>query len=278
MIRGPPARPLLGVAPMNGPRGLLSAAVLGLLAASPCLASPLAGWVLVAQTRHFSFYSRNHLPVDVERSERSLAEIERRLGQPLAGRIAYYRHGTPQEIAAVTGYYATGVTFAQRGEIHSTRPFHTHEIVHALAGELGGDPGAFFQEGLALALGDAPGRTGEARRDRVAWARVPPLSVLVDAFDRLDPNVAYPLARSFTLDLIRRHGLARLAAFFRLCVSPGLRDEAFARTFGRSIDEAGREWLGRSPSGVPGGPRLLAGLAPPAAGWMDAAAGSLEEP
>src|SRR5215470_7224905 len=79
-------------------------------------AAPPAGFVLTAQTAHFSFYSRG-AKVDARRVEQRVREIERMLGQTLGRRADYYRYGSAQEVAAGTGHYAAGVTFAEAGEV-----------------------------------------------------------------------------------------------------------------------------------------------------------------
>src|SRR5688572_22971905 len=149
------------------------------LAAAGAQAGPLPGFVLKARTEHFSFYSRGNQKIDAAKSERYLSEIQSLLGQRVAGRAEYYRYETAQEVAAGTGTYAEGVTFARAGQIHSTQDFHAHEIVHLVAGQMG-NPGAFFHEGLAVALGNGGRWHGKdvhkAARDT---ARQAPLSKLV---------------------------------------------------------------------------------------------------
>src|SRR5436190_2611488 len=82
------------------------------LTAGMAQAAPLPGFVLAAQTQHFTFYNRNHEKVDAEKTERYLAQVEQLLGQKVSGHAEYYRYGTAQELAAGTGTYAAGVTFA----------------------------------------------------------------------------------------------------------------------------------------------------------------------
>ena len=91
----------------------------GLLAAAPAWAEPSRGFQLAAQTPHFLFYSRNGEPIDVHEVERSLWKVQRLLGQELAGPAEYYRYGTPQEVAADLGEYATGVTLGSLRQIHT---------------------------------------------------------------------------------------------------------------------------------------------------------------
>ena len=216
-------------------------AVAAVLSATAGEAGSLPGFVLRAQTEHFSFYGRGQAKVDAEKSERYLAEVQRLLGQRVAGRAEYYRYETPQELAAGTGTYAEGVTFARAGQIHSTQDFHAHEIVHLVAGQMG-NPGAFFQEGLAVALGNG-GRWRGKDVHSVARpvARRAKLSVLVSTFARQDAETAYAVAGSFVSALIERHGIARVSEFFRAC-SGGNTADAFARAFGSSLDEAGEAW------------------------------------
>ena len=200
--------------------------------------------MLKAQTAHFSFYARPDGKVDAERSERYLAQVQALLEQPFSGRAEYYRYGTAQEVAASTGTYAAGVTFTRARQIHSTEEFHAHEIVHLVAGQLG-DPGAFCQEGLAVAVGNE-GRWRGKRVDEVVRQRARGLSVswVVAHFETMEADVAYPLAGSFVATLIHAHGAAKVAEFFRACGPSGTdRAAAFERTFGQTLDEAGAAWI-----------------------------------
>ena len=235
-----------------------SALLCGLLAAVPAWAEPPSrGFQLAARTPHFLFYSRNGEPIDVHEVERSLWKVQRLLGQELSGRAEYYRYGTPQEVAADLGEYATGVTLGGLRQIHTVRREpHFHEIVHLVAAQLG-DPGPFFQEGLAVALSGSSWR-GQA----LTRVRLPPglrrqkISALAARFESLRPEVAYPVAGSFVAFLIKTHGVARVAAFFRASGSSGApRDEVFRATFGAGLDEAGAAWAE--------GRRLRRGSPPP---------------
>jgi hypothetical protein len=206
-------------------------------------AGPLPGFTLTAQTDRFIFYSRDAQKVNVEKTEKYLVELEGLLGHKMTGKATYYRYGTPEEIAAGTGTYAAGVTLPHTGEIHSTRDFHAHELVHLVAGQIG-DPGTFFQEGLAVALGNE-GRWEGKNVDALAKGRVKGTTIakLIAEFDRLDPVVSYPIAGSFVARLIKTHGIARVSEFFKACGAAGKnRQAAFAKTFGQTLDEAGAEW------------------------------------
>ena len=211
------------------------------MAAANLQAAPLPGFVLKAETEHFAFYSRGNEKVDAAKSERYLARVEAMLGQDVSGRAEYYRYANPQEVAAGTGTYAEGVTFARAGQIHSTQEFHAHEIVHLVAGQMG-NPGVFFQEGLAVAIGNE-GRWQGQDVNKLAreQARRAKLSALVAGFGRMDANTAYAVAGSFVGSLIKAHGAAKVAEFFRAC-SGGNTADAFARTFGQTLDEAGVAW------------------------------------
>ena len=214
----------------------------GIVAATNLQAAPLPGFVLTAQTQHFSFYSRDNQKVDSQKTERYLAQVEQLLGQQVEGRAEYYRYATAQELAAGTGTYAAGLTLAHSGQIHSTQAFHAHEIVHLVAGQMG-NPGVFFQEGLAVAIGNEAkwqGKDVDGLARKAAGAK---LSTLVARFDSLDPDTAYAVAGSFVNRLIKTHGIAKVAEFFRACGAQGTNPSAaFARTFGQSLDEAGASW------------------------------------
>jgi hypothetical protein len=207
-------------------------------------AEPSRGFQLAARTPHFLFYTRNGEPIDVHEVERSLWKVQRLLGQELPGQAEYYRYGTPQEVAADLGEYATGVTLGSLRQIHTVhRECHLHEIVHLVAAQLG-DPGPFFQEGLAVAL-SGPSWRGQALTGvrPPAALRRQGISALAARFESLPPDVAYPVAGSFVAFLIKTHGVSRVAAFFRASGASGApRDDAFRATFGVGLDEAGAAW------------------------------------
>jgi hypothetical protein len=217
------------------------AAAAGLvLSAASTQAAPL-GFALKAETPHFSFYARDNQKVDAARSEAYLHKVEQMLGARFEGHAEYFRYSTPEQLAARTGTYGAGVTLAAENQIHSTRGFHAHEIVHLVAAQLG-NPGTFFQEGLAVALGNEAKWNGKPV-DALAKdsARRVRLSQLLAAFETMDPQAAYPLAGSFVASLIKAHGMAKVVEFFRACNGRNT-DAAFAQTFGESLDQAGESW------------------------------------
>jgi hypothetical protein len=235
----------------------------GLLAAAPAWAEPSRRFQLAAQTPHFLFYSRNGEPIDVHEVERSLWRVQQLLGQELDGRAEYYRYATPQEVAADLGAYASGVTLGSLRQIHTVRrECHVHEIVHLVAAQLG-DPGPFFQEGLAVALSGSKWRGQTLASVRLPAAlRRQRISALAARFESLPPEVAYPVAGSFVAFLIKTYGVSRVAEFFRASGdsgSPG--DGAFRATFGQGLDQAGAAWAdgrGITPGSPPPPPSCCA--------------------
>src|SRR5687768_1161214 len=196
----------------------------------------LPGFTLAARTPRVSFYSRGQ-KVDVAKVEASLTRIESELGTRLAGHASYYRYGTAQEVAAGTGYYAAGVTFA--GQVHSTSECHDHELVHLVATQMG-DPGRFFNEGLAVALGDSS--RGLRRTAKKALAGGQPVASWVAAFDAQDPHAAYAVAGSFVRHLIDTHGMEKVRILFRASRSERDLPRVFAATYGTGLDEALAAW------------------------------------
>jgi hypothetical protein len=207
-------------------------------------AAPLPGFALIARTQHFSFYGRDpHVKVEANKAERCLREFSELLGQPVEGQTEFFRHERPEDVAVYTGAYATGFAEQSGDRVHSVLPNHPHEIVHVVAFRMG-QPGDFFQEGLAVALGDH-GKVGGAAADRVAkkaLARCHAMAV-VAAFRDVDPTAAYAIAGAFVEHLIRTRGVKKIAEFFRACPDgPSQRDAAFARVFGRSLDTELADW------------------------------------
>jgi hypothetical protein len=209
------------------------------LVAAVASAAPLPGFVLTAQTPHVSFFSRGE-KVDTQRVEKRVVELQTLFGRPLAQRATYYRYATAQEVAAGTGHYAAGVTFAGTGEVHSTEAFHDHELVHLVAGQLG-DPGAFFQEGLAVAVGNG-GKWQGRSADRIAKGSTASVTAMVAGFDSFEANEAYAVAGSFVGYLIRTEGMTKVTAFFRACGPKVDASAAFAQSFGRTLETVAGEW------------------------------------
>ena len=213
---------------------LTVAAILGTGPAAS--AAGLPGFTLAARTPRVSFYSRGE-KVDVAKVEASLTRIEEALGTRLAGHASYYRYASAQEVAAGTGHYAAGVTFA--GQVHSTSACHDHELVHLVAAEMG-DPGRFFSEGLAVALGDEP--RGRRRVAKKALSGGQPLTRWVAGFDGQDPDAAYAVAGTFVRHLIDTHGMEKVRALFRASRSEADVPRAFAATFGQGLEDALATW------------------------------------
>jgi len=122
-----------------------------------------AGFTAAGETAHLTFYSRGNVTVVAKGTEKRLQRIAQLLGQLVVSRADCYRYERAEDVAAVTGQYAGGVTYPALHQVHSTEASLDHELVHLVAAELG-DPGSFFQEGLAVALGDR-GRLGGRKAD-----------------------------------------------------------------------------------------------------------------
>jgi hypothetical protein len=238
----------VAIAPVPGvSRSRLSALVVAMTMTAPlvCQAQSVPGFRPAGQTARVRFFSRTSAKVDRRQAERTdsfIARIENDLGHELPEPIEYYRYERPEDIAAQTGVYATGLTRVGDTIVHSTFDYHPHELVHAVAGRLG-NPGRFFHEGLAVALGDGGKWGGRSVHDIASrWARSLDWAALREVFERRDPDVAYPLAGSFMADLIATDGLPRLAAFLRACPRPTAAIDAFQRVYGRSLEEAVAQW------------------------------------
>lgn len=219
----------------------LAAVSLGLTSYASA-APAVTGFALRATTAHFAFYARGKATLNVRRSEEQLARVEGALGHKLSGKVEYYHYDRPEDIAAATGRYAGGLTIPALGQIHTTAAADDHELVHVVAHQLG-DPGPFFQEGLAVVLGDR-GRWMGQPVDRVARkvAKTTPLASLITGFDRVEPGPGYAVAGSFVSYLVKKFGLGKVAHFFRACNGGRDTQTAFASIFGLRLEEAGTAW------------------------------------
>ena len=121
-------------------------------------AGPLPGFTLTAQTDRFIFYSRDAQKVNAEKSEKYLVKLEATAGpQDRRARPTTTATARPRRSRPAPARTPPGVTFPGTGEIHSTRDFHAHEIVHLVAGQIG-DPGDVL-----------PGRPRGGARQRGRW-------------------------------------------------------------------------------------------------------------
>ena len=205
-----------------------------LLAPRPAAALP--GFTLAATTPRLSFYTRGPA-VDVAGIEASLTRIEGTLDTHLAGHASYYRYTSAQEVAAGTGHYADGVTFA--GQVHSTRERHDHELVHLVAAQMG-DPGRFFQEGLAVALTDDSRGLRKAAKKALSGGLT--VARFVTAFDAQDQGAAYAVAGTFVRHLVDAYGIDKVRAFYRAARSEASVRGSFAAAFGQDLDPALAAW------------------------------------
>jgi hypothetical protein len=210
--------------------------------ATTALAGPISGFTLRAQTPRFSFYARGDARVNVAAPEKQLSRVESLLGQKVSGPVQYFQYDRAEDIAAATGRFAGGLFYNGLRQVHTTNAAHSHELVHVVAFELG-DPGPFFQEGLAVVLGDG-GRYQGQPVDRVArtMAKDKPLAALIAGFDARDPREGYAVAGSFMSFLIKRHGLDKVAHFFRACHGDRETAAAFEGIFGQTIEASGADW------------------------------------
>jgi hypothetical protein len=206
-------------------------------------AGTAGGFHLVAQTVNFSFYTRDGRKPDARRCQRFLTETAENLGAPVQGRSDYFLYRQPEEIAVSAGQRVVGFT-ERAGQIHSLNEFHAHEIVHRVTFLLG-DPGRFFNEGIAVAMGDQGrwhGRPVDELARRILATRS--FRTLLEHFETLEPEATYPAAGSFVGWLIRGHGgLPRFSQFLKACGKAGFpREIKFREVYGMGLDEAAEAW------------------------------------
>jgi hypothetical protein len=233
---------------------------MSLMGAASAAAGPVAGFTLVAETSRFAHYARDARKADVEAYEKQLSRLEAMLGAKVDRKVEVYAYERPEEIAAVTGRFADGFFFPAQGQIHATRSARNHEIVHLVAHELG-DPGAFFQEGLAVALGN-DGKLGGHAVEKVAKRVVGRASVeTLAGRARIEDWESVATAGAFVEWLIDRHGVATVAAFFRQSGRSGS-PAAFESVFGQSLRTASADFAQSLGVRSPAAPMVASAGAP----------------
>jgi hypothetical protein len=234
---------------------------ISLMGAANVAAAPLAGFNLVASTPRFSHYARDTKKVDVEAYEKQLSRLESLLGATVDHKVEFYSYERPEEIAAVTGRYADGFFFPAQGQIHATKGAREHEMVHLVAHELG-DPGAFFQEGLAVALGNH-GKLGGHPVEKVAKRVVSAASIeSLAGRARIEDWESVATAGAFVEWLIERHGVETVASFFRASGRSGS-PAAFETSFGTSLRTASADFAKSLGVTSPVGPMMATTIAAP---------------
>lgn len=218
----------------------ISAAVLLMASSFQVWAATPSGFAVVGRTPRLTVYARPGQKVDVQRVDARLAKLEQQL-DTVARPARYFHHERPEDVAAATGQFAGGVTFSS-GDVHATDFASDHELVHLVSNDLG-RPGAFFEEGLAVVLGDGGRYRGDSV-DKVAKhvvARLP-LTQIIGRFDERQPGTGYAVAGSFVRHLVSSYGLPRLVQFFR-ATWRNTTDAAFVQVYGRTLDQEGELWL-----------------------------------
>ena len=209
------------------------------------LAKPaLPGFHLVAATARVDYFAMSDSSAkvdDARKVEQMLEAIERRMGQRGPGRLSYYRVSYVADMQRLTGRPLLGVTDAQGRRIISCVAVHAHEIVHSVAISMG-EPGRFFDEGLAVALsGEPEWKSKRLHQGAKAGLEKRALPRYLADFDGAAPDDAYAVAGAFVEHLIAQHGLAKVLEFVRGCETCP-RDEMFQRTFGVTVADAGAAW------------------------------------
>lgn len=74
------------------------------------------------------------------------------------------------------------------------------------------------------------------------WTRRASLVALIAAFDAQQPGEGYAIAGSFMKRLVERHGLPKVAEFFRASQGKRAASDAFQSVFALSLAEAGAQW------------------------------------
>ena len=212
-------------------------ATLALAFAATIVPAEAGTLAMVASTARLDYYAEKGERVDVKRTERFLADLEKQFGTTPLNKARFVRHRDAGGVVQATGFYAVGVTLPRQGEVHSTLAYHPHELVHLVASSVG-DPGVVFQEGLAVLLGDegkVDGRhvktlTGE-EADRHTYQSVADRFRLGGA----GPD-QYRVAAGFVLYLETQAGRDAVLRFFADCPRASTAPAAFTRAFGGSID------------------------------------------
>lgn len=207
------------------------------------------------QTKHGTYYvpaQGKRLNVDPWVCEKFLTSLERRF-EVNVPRYSYYRVPDTRTLFQEKDLDATGVAFRDTNEIWSIYPCHRHEMVHLVSFQMG-DPGAFWSEGLAVALTEGYQGHNSKRFFRKLAASddlaelIRDFAGLTELMDRQGREDHYAATGSFMRHLLKAYGDRAIAKYFRQCSARGDSDgKIFVRTFGQPPVEMIRQWSGYQP-------------------------------
>jgi hypothetical protein len=236
------------------------------LAIGACGTDPLDPTVELSRTMRSANFVYHWSPGDEAPDsiyqERHLAWLTSELGVRPTRRFEYFKYRDVEQLRRITGH-TQGTGFAEEGNyrFHTIWPKDNHEYVHALILAEVGTPPALFDEGIAVAHHGAsisgafdgdPLWNGEPVRMRVRAIRdgheLPSLDALLPNLDfqKVDPNVAYPVAGSFVRHLIDETGPVPLLSLIADCprnASAATIRARFRDAYGEEIDTAWGRWL-----------------------------------
>jgi hypothetical protein len=232
-------------------------------AASGCHAilgpTPVDSRWRVIETPHFIFnvrpgsFAEQNIAQLGEVMEDQYAFALRALDVRYAGRISLFIYESAADAnesseRSGTGYPETGAVRAiVSPPLETTYSLLTHEANHVIQSQAVGPPGtSFMNEGLASAIKSERYPSGgtsflypwTARND----ASIPKLSSLVDdrTWDDYQSHVAYNASASFLAYILDQGGPDRLKQLRRVISADW--EARFRQIYGRSLDEAERDW------------------------------------
>ncbi|MFZ0392648.1 MAG: hypothetical protein WBX09_15390 [Terracidiphilus sp.] len=172
-------------------------------------------------------------------------------------KIHFYKFTDEREKELLTGRGGNADSDPGKGALYTIWPTDSHETTHLLTSMIG-IPTPFLNEGFAVAnQADPLDHRYTARWNGYSphhWAKqflqagsVPALEHLLyrSTFERSDASIAYPVAGSFVLFLIEKHGLPKVLQMFpgaRFSDSPAVTMSRFSQVFGQPFGEAENNW------------------------------------
>jgi hypothetical protein len=215
---------------------------------------------LVQHTDRADWYRMGSLSVKPQACEAFLRKAEEELGVHVP-RFTYIRVRTAAEVSDLNRdhLYVGGITEPDSRRIISTEACSRHEIAHLVMLELGRTD-RIFEEGIATMLGgDYPvldrwlmhQEARDLARSCRHRYRTIERSFSLDLASDQHVHQWYVLGDGWVRHLVKRHGIARLAEFFRASSVIGDSRHAFRIVYGSDLDSTFHRWLYGKHSGPP---------------------------
>lgn len=205
------------------------------------------------ETKYADFYYFDEKPLtseEIDRESDFLAKVVKTYDLKVEEKISYYYYPSEEKFKEILGF-GSGRTHSRirKNELHTTRPYDDHEVIHMLMEDLGTPPFGILEGSVFYLLGSWEGGRDihMMTKQLLTEQRLPGLYQIVPqkAMDDIGFSITVCGWASFSMWLIDRQGLDKFMKLYR--ETDGIQDVGpfsahFKDVYGRDFQEMDREW------------------------------------